>query len=276
MKKNVIALLAPVFLLASCAANSTGITRAEARAAIMDSLEDFASSSDEILKSFTAKYRSVDEEGNTLVRLLGADENGSYALVDRQYDEKGELAEYHYVLGLFEESEEGEESFSLIVSDEDEFVESEDEEIIEQSKADFTSAQTAFVATINSCFNNARDTLDAITAYEEEVDGQYEDEDHEVEEGDKYLDLRGEFYEETAASLSLGVSYAFGEVESIDEEDGEPVYVLSEEGLEEKKLAITLTKHDEEYLLSQFKLDEDTHIEIEYEFTFANPLAEEE
>lgn len=276
MKKNAIALLAPVFLLASCAANSTGITRAEARTAVMDSQEDFASSSDEILKSFTAKYRSVDEEGNTLVRLLGADENGSYALVDRQYDEKGELAEYRYVLGLFEESEEGEESFSLIVSDEDEFVESEDEEIIEQSKADFTSAQTAFVATINSCFNNARDTLDAITAYEEEVDGQYEDEDHEVEEGDKYLDLRGELYEETATSLSLGVSYAFGEVESIDEEDGEPVYVLSEEGLEEKKLAITLTKNGEEYLLSQFKLDEDTHIEIEYEFTFENPLAEEE
>ena len=276
MKKNAIALLAPVFLLASCAANSTGITRAEARTAIMDSQEDFASSSDEILKSFTAKYRSVDEEGNTLVRLLGADENGSYVLVDRHYDEEGELAEYHYVLGLVEEDEEGEESFCLIVSDEDEFVESEDEKTIEQSKADFTSAQTAFVATINSCFNNAKDTLDAIAAHEEEVDGQYEDEDHEVEEGDKYLDLRGEFYEETAASLSLGVSYAFGEVESIDEEDGEPVYVLSEEGLEEKKLAITLAKNGEEYLLSQFKLDEDTHIEIEYEFTFENPLAEEE
>ena len=67
MKKNAIALLAPVFLLASCAANSTGITRAEARTAIMDSLEDFASSSDEILKSFTAKYRSVDEEGKILL-----------------------------------------------------------------------------------------------------------------------------------------------------------------------------------------------------------------
>lgn len=190
---------------------------------------------------------------------------------------KGE--EHSLVYGGPVEGEEDEEPgyHVVVLNEEDEFDEIEDEAEILALQAEVAELALGSFALAAEAVERFALALTNLDDYEAAVEAQYEgQEEPEIEVGDLYLDLLGELYYEDDGVIGAGVSYAFGTIAEIDDEEEEPVIALDEETLIEERLAIELSLFGEDYSPTKFRDAEQNYYEWENAFSFADPTAEEE
>ena len=92
-----------------------------------------------------------------------------------------------------------------------------------------------------------------------------------------YLLLEGEAYFETKDGYGFGFDYAYGEISSAEEDEEEEEWVYEiEEPLDAHQMALTVVEIEDGIHLPVRYCDEENMLEVSYEFTFADPTAEEE
>ena len=272
MNKKSVLFLLTTFALLSCAASRQSVERADIVAALEEDVQYLAQHVDFQPSAFSYAFRHVDEE-ETQITLFGIEEDGSF--YSESHVIHGEEEEMSFTYGGYREAEEeGEEpSYYVLVSEDgEEYDEVEDElEILEYQSNAKLAAELAYAA-ITSRLTDCLEALKQLTSYEDGIE-----EKEEYEEGDMYLLLEGETYFETKDGYGFGFDYAYGEISSTEEDEEEEEWVYEiEEPLDAHQMALTVVEIEEGIHLPVRYYDEENMMEVSYEFTFADPTAEEE
>ncbi len=222
-------------------------------------------------ESFSYRYVQTEEDGSSSIYRFGLDGEEAVYIASAETDALGEETSVEYYRALDEEEEE-----VVVALADGEDVGEVDEDTQAFFELTLEKARGESFAMTKALTSAAKGLLDQIGLWEEQVEAQYEEEDAEPEEGDLYLELAGETYFETATTFGFGISYAFGEIESIDEgEDEELVIELSDP--EEGAFAVAFTLYEDGIFYPTSAVSRDQfQMSLDYEFNFGNPLGEEE
>ena len=272
MNKKAVLFLLPTFALLSCAASRQIVERGDIVAALEEDVQYLAQHLDFKPSAFSYAARHASEEETTIV-LFGIEEDGSFYAENRVIRDEEEEVTITYG-GYREAEEEGKEpSYYVLVSEDgEEYDEVEDELKILEYQSNAKLAAGFVYASIVSSLTDCLDALKQLTSYEDSID-----EKEEYEEGDMYLLLEGETYFETKDGYGFGFDYAYGEISSAEEDEEEEEWVYEiEEPLDAHRMALTVVEIEDGIHLPVRYYDEENMLEVSYEFTFADPTAEEE
>ncbi|MCR5348136.1 MAG: hypothetical protein K6E59_00795 [Bacilli bacterium] len=264
------ALVFPLLSLTACSGNGYFASSREEIASQLGDASTHLVEAFEGLEAFSAKSVSYEED-NPVTVCLSWDKDGQFYLETTTAEESHTLC-----FGIFVKGEEEEEEEFLAYFENEE---GELEEVEEENIEGYRELTLSYVATM-SAFGASKvaqglAVLDSLDGYEEAVKAQYEEGDYEVEEGDLYLDLMGERYFLSESSFGFGVSYAYGNVASIEEDDeGELIITLDEDSVE-GAFALTMEDFGTGYLPSFYADGEGQRFESSPTFDFASPFEEE-
>lgn len=279
MNKRKIALALPLFALVSCGSNRVVADREKVQASAEEAAAAYAQLTE--LPFASLSFRSINHiEEATYITIFGIsfEEESFYSSTTIIGEEEEQL---QILYGGYEEEEEDAEPLYYALKSED----GEEYERIEgvaayalyeeaSSQANLYLTSSAFYLDFGLKFLAHVDELEGI------VEAQYEgEEEAEIAEGDLYLDVLGETYYTYPEGFGFGLSYAFGEVASVEEGEEEELLVeLDEEAesYEARAIAMNFEEVEEVPLITLYADGDDNRLEAQFDYSYGDPTAEEE
>jgi len=280
MNKRKIALALPLFALVSCGSNRVVADREKVQASAEEAVAAYAQLTE--LPFASLSFRSINHiEEATYITIFGIsfEEESFYSSTTIIGEEAEQLQILYGGYEEEEEEEEGAEPLYYVVKSED----GEEYERIEgvaayalyeeaSSQANLYLTSSALYLDFGLRFLAHVDDLEGI------VEAQYEEE-AEIAEGDLYLDVLGETYYTYPEGFGFGLSYAFGEVLSVEESEEEELLVeLDEESesYEAHAIAMNFEEVEEVPLITRYAAGDGNRLAAQFDYSYGDPTAEEE